>query len=103
MLDRKTKNRDASVELLEDRIKENRTFVKLIVFIGTMVMLFSLIGNQLAYYYDLSESTISLYTYPFILGLFLFGMSLFVIMENANISTLIYLKQHIEGNKNVKP
>ena len=103
MLDRKTKNRDASVELLEDRIKENRTFIKIIVFIGTMVMIFSLIMNQFAYYYNLSESTISLCTYVFILGLFLFGMSLFVIMENANISTLIYLKQHIEGNKNVKP
>ena len=103
MLDRKTKNRNASVELLEDRIEENKTFMKLFVFIGTMVMIFSLIMNQFAYYYDLSESTISLCTIMFILGLSLFGLSLFVFMENVNIGTLIYLKQHIEGNKNVEP
>lgn len=99
MLDRKTKNRDASVELLEDRIKENKNFIKLAILIGTMTMLLSLVLNQLCYYYDVSATTVSLCTHIFILGVFLIGVSLFALMENANISTLIYLKNRFEGNK----
>lgn len=99
MLDRKTKDRDASVELLEDRIKQNGKTMRIFLLGGTLVMLLSMFLNQIAYFYNLSTSTIAYGGFIFILGISLFGLCMVLFIYNSLLGNLIYLKQHFDGGK----
>ena len=83
MLDRKTKDRDASVELLKDRIKKENTSCICIMLAGTLTMVIALIFSL----YDMLDSILLM-----MLGIGLIFIALYSVSSNNFRSLLIYFK-----------
>ena len=92
MLDRKTKDIDASVELLEDRIKESKKYALGIYFIGTAIFIF-------AFLYYAITSLIVLPIYFAMLGLFVMYGFYYLNSYSDHLQTLLYLKRKEVNNE----
>ena len=83
MLDRKTKDIDASIELLEDRVKRDKSNAWIIVFMGAGILLIGI----------LLISTVHTSIIFIILGVFYLVLALHNALINRFRYLLIYLKK----------
>ena len=93
MLDKKTQNRDARIELLEDRDRQLKLFFVIMYIFAWICVLF--MGIFMIYY-----ETVAIMFVIVAIG----SIIIAAILElgRAHLDTLIYLKKHLENNSGQK-
>jgi hypothetical protein len=86
MLDRKTKDREASIELLEDRIKQSKKFLLLLYFVGLIIFVMACLN----YFVTM---LVGMTTIVLFLALFVFMGMYYMSSYIDKVDLLIYLKK----------
>jgi len=90
MLDRKTKDIEARIELLEDRIEEDKTLIKIAMMMGTVTLVISVL------FMFIGSTTVTLALV--VLGSSLLVVAVLITLSTQNRSYFIYLKKNLKCN-----